>query len=119
MSSPSTHAHLYSGPALKATLRLPSRLVRPEPFPAPALHDCPFRPKRPPEKRTNQKMPAAALSGHLFLSQETSSLILLLPKLQGEQELPEFYLTLTEVNAPVGSHRVEGGIFQASWLCEL
>jgi hypothetical protein len=37
-------------------------------------------------------MPAAALSGHLFLSQETSSLILLLPKLQGEQELPAFYL---------------------------
>jgi hypothetical protein len=57
-------------------------------------------------------MPAAALSGHLFLSQETSSLILLLPKLQGEQELPEFYLTLTEVNAPVGSHCVEGASFK-------
>jgi hypothetical protein len=40
-------------------------------------------------------MPAAALSGHLFLSQETSSLILLLPKPQGEQELPEFYLSLS------------------------
>jgi hypothetical protein len=51
--------------------------------------------KKTPEERTNQKMPAAALSGHLFLSQETSSLILLLPKVQGEQELPGFYPTLS------------------------
>jgi hypothetical protein len=42
-------------------------------------------------------MPAAVLSGHLFLSQETSSLILLLPKLQGES-----YLDFTHsVNRPI------------------
>jgi len=45
-------------------------------------------------------MPAAALSGHLFLSQETSSSILLLPKPQGEQELPEFYLSLSIAQSP-------------------